>query len=61
MAEYGKAFGMEVIAWSQNLSAEAAAAVGVTRVEKAELLERSDVLSIHVVLERADAGPHRRR
>jgi phosphoglycerate dehydrogenase-like enzyme len=50
MAEYGKAFGMEVIAWSQNLTAEAAASVGVTRVEKNELLERSDVLSVHVVL-----------
>lgn len=50
MAEYGKAFGMEVIAWSQNLSAEVAAGVGVTRVEKNELLERSDVLSVHVVL-----------
>ena len=30
MAEYGKAFGMEIIAWSQNLTAEAAASVGVT-------------------------------
>ena len=50
VAEYGKAFGMEVIAWSQNLTAETAAALGVTRVEKKELLERSDVLSIHVVL-----------
>ena len=50
MAEYGKVFGMDVIAWSQNLTAETAAAVGVRRVEKKELLERSDVLSIHVVL-----------
>ena len=34
MAGYGKAFGMDIIAWSQNLTAEAAASVGVTRVEK---------------------------
>jgi phosphoglycerate dehydrogenase-like enzyme len=50
MAEYGKAFGMEVIAWSQNLSAEAAAEVGVSRVEKDELFRRADVLSIHLIL-----------
>ena len=47
---------MEVIAWSQNLTAEAAAAVGVTRVEKKELLARSDVLSIHVVLSERTRG-----
>jgi phosphoglycerate dehydrogenase-like enzyme len=56
MAEYGKAFGMEVIAWSQNLSTEAAAAFGVTRVDKKELFERSDVLSIHVVLSERTRG-----
>jgi len=50
MAGYGKAFNMEVIAWSQNLTAEAADAVGVTRVEKDELFARSDVLSIHLIL-----------
>ncbi len=50
MAEYAKVFGMEVIAWSQNLTAEAAEAVGVTRVEKDELFRRADVLSIHLIL-----------
>jgi phosphoglycerate dehydrogenase-like enzyme len=50
MAEYAKVFGMEVIAWSQNLTAEAAAEVGVTRVEKDELFRRADVLSIHLIL-----------
>jgi phosphoglycerate dehydrogenase-like enzyme len=50
MAQYGVAFGMEVIAWSQNLTTETAASAGVTRVEKEELLRRSDVLSIHLVL-----------
>lgn len=46
----GKALGMEVIAWSQNLTMEAAAQSGVTRVEKDELFARSDVLSVHLVL-----------
>ena len=50
VARYGKAFGMDVIAWSQNLTDEAAEAEGVTRVEKDELFARSDVLSIHVIL-----------
>lgn len=50
VAGYGKAFGMEVAAWSQNLTDEAAAAQGVRRVEKAELFAGSDVVSIHLVL-----------
>jgi phosphoglycerate dehydrogenase-like enzyme len=50
MAEYGRAFGMEVIAWSQNLSAEAALAVGVRRVEKDDLFRSADILSIHLQL-----------
>ncbi|HVM99390.1 MAG TPA: D-2-hydroxyacid dehydrogenase family protein [Caulobacteraceae bacterium] len=56
MAAYGKAFDMEVIAWSQNLTAEAAAEVGVTRVEKDELFARSDVVSIHVILSERTRG-----
>ncbi|MGA2343900.1 MAG: NAD(P)-dependent oxidoreductase, partial [Steroidobacteraceae bacterium] len=50
MAEYGRAFGMEVIAWSQNLAAEAASAVGVRRVEKDDLFRSADILSIHLQL-----------
>lgn len=50
MAHYGKAFGMDVIAWSENLTAEAAAAHGVRRVGKDELFSEADVLSIHVRL-----------
>ena len=46
----GKALGMNIIAWSQNLTAEKAAEAGVTRVEKDELFRRSDVLSVHLVL-----------
>jgi len=50
MAEYARVFGMETIAWSQNLTAEAAAQVGVTRVEKDELFAMADVVSIHLQL-----------
>jgi phosphoglycerate dehydrogenase-like enzyme len=45
-----RAFGMDVTAWSQNLTGERAAAVGARRVSKAELLSGADVLSIHLVL-----------
>ncbi|OBI45012.1 D-2-hydroxyacid dehydrogenase family protein [Mycobacterium colombiense] len=56
MAEYATAFGMEVIAWSQNLTGEAAASVGARRVEKATLFESSDVVSIHLVLSERTRG-----
>jgi phosphoglycerate dehydrogenase-like enzyme len=44
------AFGMDVIAWSDNLTDERAAAAGARRVSKTELLSGADVLSIHLVL-----------
>jgi hypothetical protein len=50
MVPVAKAFDMDVIAWSQNLTEEAASAVGARRVEKDELFRRSDIVSIHVVL-----------
>ena len=50
MVPVAKAFGMDVIAWSQNLTAEFAAQHGVRRVDKDELFALSDVLSVHVVL-----------
>jgi phosphoglycerate dehydrogenase-like enzyme len=56
MAEYGGVFGMEVIAWSQNLTEETAAAVGARRVEKSVLFEQSDVVSIHLVLSERTRG-----
>ena len=56
MAEYAKVFGMDVVAWSQNLTEEAAAAVGVRRVEKAALFTESDVVSVHVVLSERTRG-----
>ena len=45
-----RAFGMDVIAWSQNLTAERAAGSGAVCVSKERLLADSDVLSIHLVL-----------
>jgi D-3-phosphoglycerate dehydrogenase len=50
MVPVAKAFGMGVIAWSENLRAQDADRFGVTRVDKDELFRRSDVVSIHVVL-----------
>jgi phosphoglycerate dehydrogenase-like enzyme len=56
VAEIGQAFGMEAIAWSQNLKPEEARAKGVTYVSRDELFARSDVLSIHVVLSERTRG-----
>jgi phosphoglycerate dehydrogenase-like enzyme len=50
VAAVGKVFGMEIVAWSQNLTAERAAAAGARLVDKAELFAASDVISIHLVL-----------
>jgi phosphoglycerate dehydrogenase-like enzyme len=50
MARVGTAFGMKVIAWSQNLTAERAAEAGASRVEKSDLFGLSDVLTIHLLL-----------
>ncbi len=50
VAKIGQAFGMKVIAWSQNLTAERAAEAGALRVSKEELFRQADVLSIHLVL-----------
>jgi phosphoglycerate dehydrogenase-like enzyme len=50
VARVGRAFEMEVIAWSQNLTAERATEAGATLVPKDELLARADVVSIHLVL-----------
>jgi phosphoglycerate dehydrogenase-like enzyme len=50
VAQIGIAFGMNVIAWSQNLTTERAAEVGATLVTKEELLQQADVVSIHLVL-----------
>src|SRR5213079_1333766 len=45
MARYCRALDMRVLAWSQNLSAEAAQGAGATRVSKDELLEAAEAVS----------------
>jgi phosphoglycerate dehydrogenase-like enzyme len=50
VASIGKAFGMKVIAWSQNLTAERAADAGAEWVPKGELFRQADILTVHVVL-----------
>jgi phosphoglycerate dehydrogenase-like enzyme len=50
VATVGNAFGMEVIAWSQNLTQERCDELGVTLVGKDELIERADVLTLHLIL-----------
>ena len=56
VARVGLAFDMKVIAWSPNLTAERAAAVGVERVDKEALLRQSDILTVHVVLSPRSRG-----
>jgi phosphoglycerate dehydrogenase-like enzyme len=56
VAQIGNAFGMKVIAWSQNLTAERAAEVGATRVSKEDLFREADIVSIHLVLSSRTRG-----
>lgn len=56
VAGVGRAFGMEVIAWSRNLTPERAAEHGVRLVTKDQLLAQSDVVSIHVGLSDSSRG-----
>jgi phosphoglycerate dehydrogenase-like enzyme len=56
VARIGLAFGMAVIAWSQNLTAEVASAAGAALVEKQALFRQADIVSIHLILSRRTAG-----
>jgi D-3-phosphoglycerate dehydrogenase len=56
MAEIGRAFKMNVIAWSQNLAAETSKAAGVEQVGRDDLYRRADFLSIHVQLSERTRG-----
>ncbi|SMB27357.1 D-isomer specific 2-hydroxyacid dehydrogenase NAD-binding [Serratia proteamaculans] len=57
MAVVAQAFGMRVLAWSQNLTAERAGEVGATRAEsKQALFEQSDFVSVHLVLSERSRG-----
>jgi phosphoglycerate dehydrogenase-like enzyme len=51
-----KAFGMNVIAWSPNLTAERCKEVGVTYATKEELFATADIITIHVVLSERSRG-----
>jgi phosphoglycerate dehydrogenase-like enzyme len=56
VADVGRAFRMDVVAWSENLTDKRAGEVGVTRVGKDELFSTSDVVSIHLVLSARSRG-----
>jgi phosphoglycerate dehydrogenase-like enzyme len=56
VARYAKAFDMNVIAWSKNLTQERALESAVTAVSKEELLAQSDVVTIHTVLSDETTG-----
>ena len=50
VAKIGKAFGMNVVAWSENLDLSNANKLGVLPISKDELFKQSDIISLHVVL-----------
>jgi phosphoglycerate dehydrogenase-like enzyme len=50
MVPVAKALGMDVVAWSQNLTEERCAELGVKKVTKDELLSSADVLGVFLVL-----------
>ena len=50
MAEVARAFHMDILAWSQNLTQDRAEASGATLVAMSELLQRSDIVSMHTRL-----------
>jgi phosphoglycerate dehydrogenase-like enzyme len=56
MAGFCRALNMNVLAWSENLTAEKAQAAGAALVAKEELLSRSDAVSIHMVLSPRSRG-----
>ena len=56
VAAIAHAFGMRVIAWSENLTAERAAEHDVTAVSREQLFAEADVLSIHMVLSARSRG-----
>ena len=56
VARIGEAFGMKVVAWSQNLTAAAAEEAGATLVTKDELFASADVLTVHMKLSERSAG-----
>ena len=56
VATIGKAFGMNVVAWSQNLTAARAKDLGVGHATKDDLFRQADVVSIHLILSKRTRG-----
>lgn len=56
VARYARAFDMELVAWSEHLTAERAAEHGADLVDKAELFARSDIVSVHLRLSERTRG-----
>jgi len=56
MVPIARAFGMDVIAWSQNLTDERATEVGVPRIDKETLFRTADAVSIHMQLSPRSTG-----
>jgi len=56
VAKMAHAFGMNIIAWSRNMTPERAAEHGATAVDKAELFRQSDVVTIHMPLSERSEG-----
>ena len=56
VANIGRAFGMSVTAWSQNLTPQRAQEYGATLVSKEQLLSDSDIVTIHLVLSQRTKG-----
>jgi phosphoglycerate dehydrogenase-like enzyme len=56
VARIGRAFEMDVVAWSQHLTDERAAEVGVRRVDRDELLRTADVVTVHLQLSERTRG-----
>jgi phosphoglycerate dehydrogenase-like enzyme len=50
VARIGLAFGMKIIAWSQNMTPEIAEAAGARLVSKDELFRQADIVTIHLIL-----------
>jgi phosphoglycerate dehydrogenase-like enzyme len=56
VARIGLAFGMKVIAWSQNMTRETAEAEGATLVSKSELFRQADIVTVHLILSKRTRG-----
>jgi phosphoglycerate dehydrogenase-like enzyme len=56
VARIGLAFGMRIIAWSQNMTPQIAEAAGATLVTKEDLFHQADVVTVHLILSKRTRG-----